>query len=62
MALQVLIDALYATQAYDRGVLEALASQLPALMDATRDPEAYRWTVLEAPLAAMRESLANGAD
>ncbi|MGE4651340.1 MAG: hypothetical protein AAEJ53_10675, partial [Myxococcota bacterium] len=62
MALQILIDALYATQAYERGVLEALASQLPALMDATRDPEAYRWTMLEAPLAAMRESLANGAD
>lgn len=57
MALQVLIDALYTSQAYEQDVLEALASQLPSLLEATQDPEAYQWAKVRASLAAMSESL-----
>jgi len=57
MALQVLVDALYWTEAYEQDVLEALASQLPGLLEATQDPEAYQWAAVQASLAAMQESL-----
>lgn len=57
MALQVLVDGMYGLRAYDPKTLARLADELPALLEATKDPEAYDPARLTRSLARLRPLL-----
>jgi hypothetical protein len=57
MALQVLVDGMYSLSAYDKATLGKLAAEIPKLLAATKEPEAYDPAPVEAILQRLQSAL-----